>query len=231
MVLKDTNHCTRISIGQELDARIEKETITWQEKNIDGIFQTTIMADLVEKFKDIHRNLHSIKDNLKGFKTPFDVDNKIATALASGFIPSGAGLIGSLLLKRIISHPGVWIGIAAGGILSGVLFTSLVAFEAVDDFQTVRNNAFHTRISVFTKEEINRTLREYYFDGIQKVIKAFLEGDLKKELIKIEENIIMLKNDHEILKSQKETLSSLQSTVAKKIERLQQIGQIDISTK
>lgn len=39
-----------------------------------------------------------------------------------------------------------------------------------------------------------------------------------------------MKNEHEFFKSEEETLSLLQSTVIQKIERLQQIGRIDITT-
>lgn len=119
-VLNDTDNLTRVTIGKALDARIEKETIAWQNKHIDEIFQNTIMKDLKKKFENIHRTLHSIKDNLKGMKTPFDVENRITTAIASGVIPSGAGLLGSFLINRKVSNSGVMIGIATAGILNGI---------------------------------------------------------------------------------------------------------------
>lgn len=125
------------------------------------------MADMLEESKHIQRTLHVITDNLKGLKTPFDVDKKIAIALASGVIPGGAALISSFLLRRIISHPGVLVGIVAGGMLSGLLFTSLVAFEAADDFETLRSNAFQARINAFTKKEVRPILREQYLEGIE----------------------------------------------------------------
>lgn len=187
------------------------------------------MADLIEKSENIQRTLHEITGNLKGLQTPFDVDNKIPIALALGVIPGGAGLISSLMLKRIISHPGVLVGIVAGGILSGLFFTSLVAFEVADDFETVLSNAFQARINAITMKEVRRTLREQYLEGIETIIKAFIEGDLEKEIIKIKEIIITLKNDQENFEANKETLFSLQSTVIKKLERLQHIGRIDIT--
>lgn len=202
-----------------MDTRIENETKAWQEKHIEGIFRETCMADLIEKSENIQRTLHEITDNLKGLQTPFDVDNKIPIALALGVIPGGAGLISSLMLKRIISHPGVLVGIVAGGILSGLFFTSLVAFEV----------AFQARINAITMKEVRRTLREQYLEGIETIIKAFIEGDLEKEIIKIKEIIITLKNDQENFEANKETLFSLQSTVIKNLERLQHIGRIDIT--
>lgn len=186
------------------------------------------MADLIKKFENIHRSLHSIKDNLKGFKTPFDVDKKIATAVASGVLPSGVGFIGSFLIRSVISHPGVLIGVATFGVLSGILFSSLVAFEVVDDFETVRDKAFKARINVFTKKEIKSRLKKEYFDGIKTIVGAFLEGDLKKEIIKIKENIQRMEHDYESFKSEEETLSTLQSTVVWELKRLQKIESIDI---
>lgn len=212
-----------------MDTRIQNETKAWQEKHIEDILRETVMADLIEESKNIQRTLHVITDNLKGLKTPFDVDNKVAIALAVGVIPGGAGVIGSFLLKRINPNPGVLVGIVAGGILSGLLFTSLVAFEAADDFETVRCNAFQARINAITKKEVRHSLREQYLEGIETMIKSFIECDLEKDIIKIKEIIITLKNDLENFKANKESLLSLQSTVIKKLERLQHIGRIDIN--
>lgn len=229
-VLNDTDNFTRLTIGKELDARIEKETIAWQKKHIDEIFQKIIMKDLTEKFKNMHRTLHSIKDNLRGFKTPFDVENKITAAIASGVIPSGAGLLGPFLINRIVSNSGFMIGIATAGLLSGIFLSSLVADGVVDGFEVFREKAFRARINVCTKRAIKTTLRREYFENIEKTIRAFLQGDLENEIIKIKENIITMKNQHEIFKSEEETLSLLQSNVIQKIESLQQIGRIDIAT-
>lgn len=228
-VFRDTDHFTRISIGEVLDTRIQNETKAWQEEHIEDILRETVMADLIEESKNIQRTLHVITDNVKGLKTPFDVDNKVAIALAVGVIPGGAGVIGSFLLKRINPNPGVLVGIVAGGILSGLLFTGLVAFEAADDFETVRCNAFQARINAITKKEVRHSLREQYLEGIETMIKSFIECDLEKDIIKIKEIIITLKNDIENFKANKESLLSLQSTVIKKLERLQHIGRIDIT--
>lgn len=188
------------------------------------------MKDLKKKFENIHRTLHSIKDNLEGMKTPFDVENRITAAIASGVIQSGAGLLGGFLMNRMVSNSGVIIGIATAGILSGIVLPSLVTYNVVDRFEVVRDKAFETRINAFTKKDIKDTLRKEYFESIKKIIRAFLEGDLENEIIKIKENIITMKNQHEFFKSEEKTLSLLQSTVIQKIERLQQIGRIDITT-
>lgn len=227
-ILQDTDEFTRFTIRQELDTRIENKTKDWMKEHLNEIFERTIMADLISKFEKIHRSLHSIKDNLKGFKTPFNVDKKIATAVASGVLPSGAGVIGSFLIRSIISHPGVLIGIATFGIVTGVLFSGLVAFEVVDDFETLRDKAFKARINVFTEEEIKRRLKKEYYDGVKRIVSAFLEGDLEKEIINIKVNIKTMKTDSKSFKSEKKTLSTLKSTVDKELERLQKIESTDI---
>lgn len=201
VVLKDTDKFTRFTIGKELNTRFENETKAWLEKHIDDIFQRLIMANLIEKFKDIHRSLHSIKDNLTGFRTPFDVDNKIGITLAS--YASGAGVIGSFLIQRIISNPGFVFGIGTVGVLSGIVLFGVLTLELANDFDTVRRDAFKTRIDVYTEDRIQRILRAKYYDGIQKIIKAFLEGDLEKEIIKLRENISAMRNKQGFFQSEK----------------------------
>lgn len=217
-----------MTIGKELDTRIEKESIAWLEKNIDGIFQETIMKDLKQKFENIHKTLHSIKDNLKGFKTPFDVDNIITRMFASDVIPNGACLIERCLRNRIVLNSGVMIGIATAGILSGIFISSLVTVN--DRFDVVREKAFQVRLNAFTKGNIKGYLRKEYFFKIKEIISAFLEGDLENEIIKIKENITRMKTEHDFFDSEEKTLSSLQSTIIQKIERLQQNERVDKTT-
>lgn len=126
------------------------------------------------------------------------MENRIPTAIASGVIPSCAGLLGSFLINRIVSNSGIMIGITTAGILSGKF--------------------------------IKYSLKREQFETIKSIIKAFLERDLENDIIKIKINIVTMKNQHEFLKSKEDTLSLLQSTVIQKIEYLQQIGRIDITT-
>lgn len=80
-----TSFATRFSINNALDICIEQETIAWLKENIEQIFQRTLMDELIKKFESIHRSLHSIKDNLKGLKSPFNVDRKFSRAAASSY--------------------------------------------------------------------------------------------------------------------------------------------------
>lgn len=216
-----------------MDVRIEENLKAWQEQNIDNIFQEVIMKYLFEKFESIHRSLHSIKDNLKGFQTPFDVDTKMIRVIGS-VIKSGFGLNLNVLLigLRLISgiseiNRKVLQGIAAAGIVGGIIFSGLMIARA-DDFETTREKAFQARVDALTKEKVKYFLSKYYFEPIQKMKRAFLEGDLEKEMNKIKENISSMRNEHKIYISQKEILSSMHQTVIQKIERLKQIGCIAI---
>lgn len=215
-----------------MDVRIEENLKAWQEQNIDDIFQEVIMEYLFEKFESIHRSLHSIKDNLKGFQTPFNVDTKIIPVI-TWTIKSQVGSLNALLMglrlisgiseiKRIILQ-----GIAAAGIVGGIIFSALMIARA-DDFETTREKAFQARVDALTKKQVKYFLREYYFEPIQKIKRAFLEGDLEKEMNKIKENISSMRNKHKTYISQKEILSSMHQTVIQKIERLKQIGCIAI---
>lgn len=188
------------------------------------------MADLIEKFEKIHRTLHLIKDNLKGFKTPFDVDNKIIRALTSGVIPSGAGFVASVVLYRIATMPAVLVTVATVGVFTRLVMAGLETLDLVDDFDTVCINAFKSRVKVFTVDEINRNLRKAYFERTKKIIETFLEGDLKQEIVRINNNISRMRDEKDLFKLKEKTLSSLQWTVNQNIERLQQIERIDITT-
>lgn len=203
-------------------------TKAWQKENIDDIFQKVIVEDLLKKFEDIHRALHSIKEHLGGFKTPFDVENKIATAASSG-VKIGC-FIGEFLIRLMLHYPKVTISIVTAGIISGIVFSGLKSFDVVDDFEKVRLNAFQARINDLSKEMLKCYLRQQYSDVIQKVIGTFLEGELEKEMNKMKENISTMKYGHESFKFQEKTLSSLRYTVNQNIDRLQQIGCIDIAT-
>lgn len=229
-ILKDTDTFTRFSIREALDVRIKENLKAWQEKNLDEIFQRVIMENLLKKFENIHRSLHSIKENLKGFQTPFNVDSKINTVIDSA-ITTRINLNLNILLLGLKFISGLnrkeLLGIAAAGIIGGVIFSGLMIVH-VDGFETTRETAFKARVNALTKDKVECVLRENYFEAIQKIKRAFLEGDLEKEMNKIKENISSMRNKHKTYISQKEILSSMHQTVIQKIERLKQIGCIAI---
>lgn len=231
-VLSNLYTVTRVCIGSILDSRIENETIAWQEKHIDDIFHETMLKDLLKKHENIRRSLHSVKNNLKGFRTPFDVDNWGDRTVSLGLIktPREHCLFSSFLGNPIVSHPPILLTIVTTGIMGSVVLSGLAALNVLDDFETVCRNAFHERIDDLTMDIVKRALKNKYVEEIQKTISTFFEGELKKEIIMIKENISTMRDKHDSFNSVKGTLSSLQMTVAQKIEHLKQIGCIDIIT-
>lgn len=182
------------------------------------------MQDLIKKFENIHRSLHSIKDSLRGVNTPFDVETKVATALTLCVLPSSVGFLESYLKDRICTYFGILTGTASAGswmFLSGLL--------TLGSFENVRELAFRARISVFTEDNITSILRKEYLNQIEKLVH-FLKEDLVNEIIKIQENITTMQNVLFSCKFEEEIWISLRSIVIEKIQCLQKIGRIDRTT-
>lgn len=144
------------------------------------------MGHLLKKFENIHRSLHSMKDILKGFQTPFEVESKIVEVINSALTSGKRGIALLQFCINVITYsfdPRVLFGITTAAMMDLGLFT----FDAVpvDGFKTTRQNAFQSTVNVLTKEKIRGILSENYSEGIQKIIRAFLEGNLKKEMNKI----------------------------------------------
>lgn len=145
-------------------------------------------------------------------------------------IPSGAGFGASLVFYRIATMAAVLVTVATVGVFTRLVIAGLEKLNLVDDFDTVCSNAFRARVNVLTVEEIKRNLRKAYCYRIKEIMETFLERDLKREIERINDNISRMRDEQALIKLKEETLSSLQSTVIQKIELLQQIERIDITT-
>lgn len=132
------------------------------------------MKDLIEKLKNMYRILYLIKDNLRGFKIFFDVENKIIVVIVLGVILSGVGFLGCFLINFIVLNFRVLIGIIIVVILSGIFFFGLVVFDIVDGFEVFWEKVFSVRINVCIKKVIEIILRGEYFENIKKIIRVFL---------------------------------------------------------
>lgn len=229
-ILLNIEKIQRLWVANELDKRIEVETMKWQKKNINNIFYELIMKRLTEKFQDIHQSLHSIKCEMRGIKTPFDVDNKIPLAVVSYVIPSGTALLGSVVMTRITSDPSIILGVAAVGVVSGLVCSALTTFEVLDDSETVCKNAYIARMNVLTKEKIRFALEKRYADVIRKIIHNFLEGDLKCEISQIISSITSMQGKRETYKADKDRLISLLSTVTDALRSLDDLELLEIKT-
>lgn len=130
------------------------------------------MKDLIEKFKNMYRILYLIKDNLRGLKIFFDVENKIIVVMGLGVILSGVGFLGCFLINFIVLNFRVLIRNV--GILSGIFFFGLVVFDVVDGFEVFWEKVFSVKINVYIKKVIEIILRGEYFENIKKIIRVFL---------------------------------------------------------
>lgn len=83
------------------------------------------MVDFMEKFEKIYRILYLIKDNLKGFKIFFDVDNKISRVLVLGVILGGVGFVVSFFLYCVVRMFVVFVIVVIVGILIGLVMVGL----------------------------------------------------------------------------------------------------------
>lgn len=216
-----TDVFTRFSINNELDIRIEQETSAWLKKNIEQIFQRTLMDVLIKKFESIHISLHSIKDNLKGHKSPFNVDRKSSRAAASNYRNSPNASIARTVLFLMFSSFDVRFTLYIAGEIFGSI---LAAANIIETFENIRENAFLAKIGILTKENIRHSLKEKYSEAISNMIKQFLEGDLKAEINKIKENVLTITDERDFYMSEEETLTGLLTTVTENIDRLQELG-------
>lgn len=213
-VLANTDDFTRFSIERELDIRIDNKTRAWQKENIYNIFQKTLMDELIKKFESIHRSLHSIKDNLKGLKSLFNLDLMFSRAV-SNFRTNrpGAFLGRSFLIRLLLGYPEPFFH---------SLFSTL-SIKVVQTFENVRENTFHAKIRILTKEKLRHSLKDTYSDTVSNIIKQFLKGDLQTEINKIKENVSTMIDKCVLYKSEEETLTALHTTVTQNITRLKEL--------
>lgn len=95
------------------------------------------MGDFIEKYENFQKFLYLIKENLKGFKIFFDVDNKVILVIVFGVLFSGVGFFGSFLVKCVVFDFVVLFGIVFVGIVGGLVIMGFVVFDVVDDFDIV----------------------------------------------------------------------------------------------
>lgn len=225
-ILQDRDNIPRLAIAKELDTRIEVETMNWQNKRIENIFYESIMKRLTQNFQNIHQQLHSITDEMRGIKTPYD-GNKYTSAIVS--CASGTAILGGVVMTRMTSDHKVLLGVAAAaGVVGGLFVSAMSTLEVLDDSQTVCINAYEARMKAFTKEKIRVDLKEMYTKSIQKIIEEFLEGDLKDEIHQIKLNITTMQGKLDFYKSEKENIASLQSTVNEALRSLHELERLEV---
>ena len=229
-MLHDTNKLTRIGIDNELKARIENAVQVWQQTRIETIFFETVKKMLGEKFEAIHEKLENKRNEMRGIKTNYTGFPRMAAALVSTIGSSGTGLVGSLIVSRLVGNNAAAAVVAALGIGSEkleLLMSGLVAFDILDDFKTIREQSFKAILSTLSKENLSRKIREIYTETIKDIIKTFMEDELNKEITYLNKSIDMLNELNDYIKNEG-TLRLLHSKINCYFEKLNYLANLKV---
>ena len=229
-ILSNTEKLTRLGIEEELKSRIEQRITVWHGENIEHIFMETFLKIHGERFKKIHEKLHIIKDDMQGIKTPFTAFPRIAAALASSIGSSGTGILGSLVVSWFLGSTYVAVGVAAVGIVGGLLVAGLGALNLQDDFDTIRARAYTAIVDTLSKENIQKEMRASYEKDIKTVIQTFMEGELQKEINNLNKNIETMLRHLDDYRNDEVELRNLRSKISLYIEKLNVVARMKIQS-
>lgn len=224
----NTQKMTRFGIPDALKSRIEDAVKTWQQTHIEKILFETVLRILGEKFQAIHAKLDDIKNEMRGIETKYSALPKIARALVSSVNVSGPGLIGSLMVSHFLGNQGVSKIVAALSIGGGIVLTGVVAFDVLDNYDTIRGMSFETLLNTLSKEKLEKNIRGIYKEKIKNIIKTFLEDELKKEITNLNKSIDTMQNELDIYTQDINTLSSLYCEILRFAEKLNCIASLEI---
>lgn len=211
---------SRFSIATNLDTQLEKATIEWQKNHIENIFDEIIGRQLIQKFSNIQTRISLCRNEMTGLNIRRDVDYRIMSV----FAPSGTILVSSIVLSRMLVSPGV-----AGFAVFGLAFTGFAAWKKMDDFPTLCEKIFKSRINALTKDVIRAGFQERYADLVENMIKRLLDGDLKNEIIKMKRNVDNMQHQDRNFISMIAVLQSLRDEVNRRQAHLTRIEKIQIN--
>lgn len=211
---------SRFSIATNLDNQLEKATIEWQKNHIENIFDEIIGRQLIQKISNIQTRISLCRNEMTGLNIRRDVDYRIMSV----FAPSGTILVYSIVLSRMLVSPGV-----AGFAVFGLAFTGFAAWKKMDDFPTLCEKIFKSRINALTKDVIRAGFQERYADLVENMIKRLLDGDLKNEINNMKRNVDNMQNQHRNFISMIAVLQSLRDEVNRRQAHLTRIEKIQIN--
>lgn len=211
---------SRFSIATNLDNQLEKATIEWQKNHIENIFDEIIGRQLIQNFSSIQTRISLCRNEMTGLKTRRDVDYRIMSV----FAPSGTIVVSSIVLSRMLVSPGV-----AGFAVFGLAFTGFAAWKKMDDFPTLCEKIFKSRINALTKDVIRAGFQERYADLVENMIKRLLDGDLKNEINNMKRNVDNMQKQHRNFISMIAVLQSLRDEVNRRQAHLTRIEKIQIN--
>lgn len=213
-ILNNVGQSLRITVGIDIDADIEDKTKTWQEENVQRIYQEIVFRRLNSKLSKISKELKG--DLMKGFQTPFDIDKKFLKSA----LQVAVSIAGGVALRVLLFEPKIAIIVAA----SGFLITSLANFGFMRDFETVRREALEVRIANFTTTKIRKTFENSYAPKIRNNMKDALNKlRTKLALLKKKEKIVQRNHDDNTKKL--EMFSAIDNKVSELKKSLQDLEQ------
>lgn len=99
----------------------------------------------------------------------------------------------------------------------------------MDDFPTLCEKIFKSRINALTKDVIRAGFQERYADLVENMIKRLLDGDLKNEINNMKRNVDNMQNQHRNFISMIAVLQSLRDEVNRRQAHLTRIEKIQIN--
>lgn len=218
-ILNSVQSSTRFSIEKNLDEKLEKATIEWQQIHIEDIFERVIGESIIKKFSMIQTRMDFIKSEMTGIKTEPDVNNRITSALAPGGI-----LVGGIVLSRLLVNPGLEVFTVLG-----LAFTGITLLVKMEKLETLCKRIFISRINALTKETISTAFRQRYAGLVESMITRLMDGDLKNEINNMKKNVQSMQENHMEFKSMTAFLQSLMDEVNQRQAHLKRIESIEIN--
>lgn len=212
-ILNNVGQSLRLTVGIDIDADIEDKTKTWQVENVQRIYQEIVIRRLNSKLSRISKELKG--DLMKGFQTPFDIDQKFLKSALQGAV----SIAGGVALRVLLFEPKIALTVAA----SGLLITSLANFGYMRDFETVRREALEVRIKNLTTK-IRKTFENSYAPKIRNNMEDAL-NKLRTQLALLKEKENFLQRKHDDNTKKMEMFSAIDTQVSILKKRLEDLEQ------
>lgn len=206
---------TRWSLDSVLDSLIQKQITDWEKKNIPRIFHKTTVERITRIYGNIFRSLQMIKNDKAALEMSLNLKYKILAIVVAFFNPNNndVKLILGLLLSR---GPAKLNDVISSVVLyTGIVATLWIAFFFLRDSESAYVEAFQMKINAFTEDVIKTSFQKKYQNIIKDFADAFLEGELKAEIVNLKKNINDILGDFGLFTNKCDTLQRLKNVFAK----------------
>lgn len=211
-MLENVEKSWRFKVNVDVKEHIETETKQWEERHMHTIYDDIFVKKLNAKLQNI---CGSFAENLmKGFKLPYDPENKII----KGILFSAVSIVGGFVARALIFEPPVAVGVAT----FGIIFTGLLNFGYISDFKTVCEHAVNAGIETLSKDQIKQKLKERYENALKKNVEEALKT-MKVEIEKLEKERQKKETENTVNNSRMCIFMSLNDMICNCKERLGKI--------